>query len=138
MGRSEEDAEAVGRRDACGTFLLVDKSLGAGQDSAGHGCGPPGGERLVWVGGSSNYILVKREFAEDYGGGVGDSSWPTTRWFVIVVGGHRRVWEIRMVGDIRSIVERVGGVYHSKMSDRTRAWTRKRGNLAKISTRFIS
>jgi len=132
----EEDAEAAGGCDACDTSLLVDEGWGSSQHSAGDGCGPSRGERVIRVGGSSSDILFGRDFVEYHGGGVGDS-WPTTRGFVVIVVGHRRVWEGRAMGGIRSIVRRVEGVYHSKTDDqasrgqekRERTWLQSRLSL---------
>lgn len=135
MSGCEEDAEAAGRGDACDTSLLIDERWGSSQHSAEDGCGPSGGERIFRVGGSSNHILFGRDFVDYHGGGVGDS-WPTTRGFVVIVVGHGRVWDGRAMGGVRSIVRRVGRVYHSKTDDQA---SRGQGeNLAAISALFIS
>lgn len=128
MSRSEEDAETVGRRDACGTFLLVDERWGSSQRSAGDGCDPSGRERFFRIGGSADDILFRRDLAERYGG-VGGRGWPTTRGFVVIVVGYGRVWEIRAMGGVRSIVRRSGGVYHSRTDDQTGVDKKKKREL---------
>ena len=112
MSGGEEDAEAAGRCDACDTSLLVNERWSSSQHSAGDGCGPSGGERFVRVGGSSNDILFRRDLVE-YHGGMGYRGWPTTRGFVVIIVGYSRVWDVRAMGSVRSIVGRVEGVYHS-------------------------
>jgi hypothetical protein len=64
--------------------------------------------------------LSEGTLVEYHGGGVGDRGWPTTRGFVVIVVGHRRVWEVRAMGGVRSICRRVGGVYHSKTNEQAR------------------
>ena len=119
MCGGEEDAEAASRCNFYDASLLVDERGGGREQGTRYRWGSFGGGGLVRVRGGSGSILVVGSIVGDYDGGLGDRGRPTTGRFVVVVIGSRSIWEIGMMGSVRSIAQRIGGVYHSQTGNQT-------------------